>query len=123
MGIGAHQRGWAKVARDPAIHVLDDPAGRAVRDDLTIPKQQDTVCVRQCKIDIVGHEVHGFEVRDREDLAHEASGRSVILARGRLVEHERRGLEGQGDRQGEALLLPEGQGQGRPLQDVLELVE
>ena len=48
-----------------------------------------------------------LEIRDREELAHEPPGGAVILPRGRLVEEQRRWLEGQRDGQGEALLLPE----------------
>ena len=52
-----------------------------------------------------------------------ALGGPVILARGGLVEDQRRRLEGQRDRQGEALLLPERERQRGSLEDVLERVE
>ena len=52
-----------------------------------------------------------------------ALGGLVVLPGGGFVEDQRGRLEGQGDGQGEALLLAERERQRRPLQDPLEAVE
>ena len=50
-------------------------------------------------------------------------GRAVILAGRRLVEDQRRRPQGQGDGQGEPLLLAERQGERGAIEDVLDRVE
>ncbi len=113
-----------QVACAPAIDSSSMTSiGRPVGDDLTVPEQQDTVCVRQCKVHVVRDEVDALEAGDRHDLAHERLGGAVILPGRRLVQDQRRRLEGQGDGQGEPFLLAEREGQRRPLEDVLELIE
>ena len=68
----------------------------------------------------MSHEIEALEARDRLDLGHEPHGRAVVLTGRGLVEDQRGRLESEGDGDGEALLLSEREGQGRPIEDALE---
>src|SRR5436309_774725 len=65
LGIGAHQGCHAKVAGTPAILVLDHLGRRAIGDDLSVPEQENTARVRQCKVYVVRDEVDRLELGDR----------------------------------------------------------
>jgi hypothetical protein len=49
----------------------DDLLRWSVRHDATLSKEQDTVCVRERKVYIVGHD-EGLDTGDRPHLCHEA---------------------------------------------------
>ena len=79
MDVGLHQRRHPQVACPPARASAMTSIGRAVGHDLTVPEQQDTVCVRQCKVHVVRDEVEASRPGDGQDLAHERGGGAVIL--------------------------------------------
>ncbi len=73
-GVRSHERRGPQVALDPAIRVRDDLVGRTVGDDATVPEQQDTVRMRQCKVHVVRDEIDTLEPGDGQHLADEALG-------------------------------------------------
>ena len=92
----------SKVAGPPASCVRDHIDRRTVGHDPTVPEQEDTVCMRQCKVDVVGHEVEAAQPGDGHHGAHERRRRLVILAGRRLVEDEGRRAERERDRRARA---------------------